>query len=92
MTQEQGSDKLTGLQKARPNVASGLLTQKHHPTFAILLHLLYVILDDDGLVNQMLKILVVGVEQLELDLIIKTFEKRILLVVVGADIIGGVPC
>jgi hypothetical protein len=39
----------------------------------------------------MLKIWVVGVEQLELDLIIETLEKHILLLLVGADVDGGIP-
>jgi hypothetical protein len=39
----------------------------------------------------MLKIWVVGVEQLELDLIIKTLEKHILLILLGADVVSGVP-
>jgi hypothetical protein len=37
-------------------VASKMLAQKHHLVFTILLHLLYLILDDDGLINQMLEI------------------------------------
>jgi hypothetical protein len=39
----------------------------------------------------MLKIWVVGVEQLELDLIIETLEKHILLLLIGANVIGGLP-
>ncbi len=39
----------------------------------------------------MLKIWVVGVEQLELDLIIETLEKCILLLLIGIDVVGGVP-
>jgi hypothetical protein len=39
----------------------------------------------------MLKIWVVGVEQLELDLIIETLEKCIMLLLISADVIGGVP-
>jgi hypothetical protein len=39
----------------------------------------------------MLKILVVSVEQLELDLIIETLEKHVLLLLIGVDVIGGVP-
>jgi hypothetical protein len=39
----------------------------------------------------MLKIQVVGVEQLKLDLILETREKCVLLLLVGVDIIGGVP-
>jgi hypothetical protein len=33
-----------------------MLAQKHHLEFAILLNLFQLILDDDGLINQMLKI------------------------------------
>jgi hypothetical protein len=39
----------------------------------------------------MLKIWVVDVEQLELDLIIETLEKCVLLLFIVADLIGGVP-
>jgi hypothetical protein len=39
----------------------------------------------------MLKIWVVGVEQLKLDLVIETLEKHILLLHVSADVVGGVP-
>jgi hypothetical protein len=54
-----------------------MLAQKHHLVFATLFHLFYLILDDDGLVSQMLEIWVVYVEQLKLDLIIVTLEKHI---------------
>jgi hypothetical protein len=57
---------------------------------AILLHFLQLILDDDGLVNQVLKIWVVGVEQWELVLILETLEKCVLLLLISVDIIGGV--
>jgi hypothetical protein len=59
--------------------------------FAILFHFFQLILDDDGLVNQLLKIWVVGVEQLELDLVIETLEKRILPFLISVDIVSGVP-
>jgi hypothetical protein len=91
MTQEWGSDKLTRMQKVGPSVASRMLAQKHHLTFSILLHLFQLILDDDGIVNQMLKIWVVCGEQLELDLVIESLEKCILLLFISADIVGGVP-
>jgi hypothetical protein len=68
-----------------------MLARKHHLAFAILLHLLYLILDDDRLVNQMLEIWVVSVEQLKLDLIIETLEKCILLLLIGVDVIDGIP-
>jgi hypothetical protein len=51
MTQELGFDKLTGLRKVGPSVASRMLAQKHHLAFSILFHFFQLILDDDGLVN-----------------------------------------
>jgi hypothetical protein len=89
--QEWGSNKLTWLQEAGPGIASRMLAQKTHLVFAILLYFLKLILDDDGLANQMLKIWVVGVKQLELDIILETLEKRVLLLLVGVDVISGVP-
>jgi hypothetical protein len=72
-------------------VASKMLDQKTHLTIPILLHFLQLILNDDGLVNQMLKIWVVSVEQLKLDLVLETLEKCALLLLIGVDVIGGVP-
>jgi hypothetical protein len=91
MTPEWGFDKLTGLWKAGPSVASGMLAQKTHLALAILLHLFQFKLNDDGLVNQMLKIWVVDVEQLKLALIIEALEKPILPLLIDVDVVGGVP-
>jgi hypothetical protein len=91
MTWERGSDKPTGLQKDGLSVASRMLIRKTHLALAILLNLFQLILYNDGLVNQMLKIRVVGVEQLKLDLILETLEKRVLLLLIGVDVVGGVP-
>jgi hypothetical protein len=74
-----------------PSVASGMLAQKNHLALAILFHLLCLILNDDGLVNQMLEIWVVGVEELELDLVIETLEECILLLLVSVDVFNGIP-
>jgi hypothetical protein len=90
-TRKWGSSKLARLQKAGHSVASGMLAQKNHLVFAILLHLFQLILNDDSLVNQILEIWVVYVEQLKLDLIIETLEKHILLLLIGVDIVDGVP-
>jgi hypothetical protein len=68
-----------------------MLPRKIHLAFAILLHFLQLILNDDGLVNQMLKIWVVSVEQLKLDLILETLEEHVLLLLIGVDVVGGVP-
>jgi hypothetical protein len=90
-TRERGSNKLTTLRKAGPSVPSGMLAREHHLAFVILLHFLQLILNDDSLVNKMLKIWVVSVEQMKLDLIFETLEKRILFLLTGGDVIGGVP-
>jgi hypothetical protein len=78
MIWERGSDKLTGLREMGLGVASGMLAQKTHLTLAILLHFLQLILNDDGLVNRMLKIWIVGAEQLKLDLVLEILEKKCL--------------
>jgi hypothetical protein len=91
MTREWGSDELTRLREAGLSVASRILAQKTHLALAIFLHLFQLILDDDGLVNQMLKIWVVGVEQLKLDPILEPLEKCVLLLLIAVDIVDGVP-
>jgi hypothetical protein len=91
MTQERGSDKLTRLQKAGLSVASVMLTWKTHLALAIFLYLFQLILDDDGHVNQVLKIQIVSVEQLKQHLILETLEKRVLLLLISVDVIGGIP-
>jgi hypothetical protein len=68
-----------------------MLTKKNHLVFAIPFYLFKLILDDDGLVNQMLEIWVVYVEQLKLDLIFETLGKHILLLLISVDVVYGVP-
>jgi hypothetical protein len=71
-------------------VASRMPTWKTHLVLVIFLHLFKLILDGDGLVNQMLKIRVVGVEQLKLDLVLEALKKRVLLFI-GVDVASGIP-
>jgi hypothetical protein len=68
-----------------------MLARETHPALAILLHFLPLVLNDDSLINQMLKIWVVGVEQLKLDLVLETLEKRVLLLLISVDIVSGIP-
>jgi hypothetical protein len=72
-------------------VTSRMLTQKTHLVLAILLHFIQLILNDDCLVNQMSKVWVASVEQLELGIVLETLEKCVLLLVIGVDIISCVP-
>jgi hypothetical protein len=55
-----------------------------------LLHFLQLILNYDGLVNLMMKIWIVGVEQLKLALILETLKNHVLLLLIGVDINSGV--
>jgi hypothetical protein len=68
-----------------------MLAQETHLVLPILLHFLQIILNDDGLVNQMLKIWDVSVEQLKLDLILETLESCVLLLLIIVHVVGGIP-
>jgi hypothetical protein len=71
-------------------VVSKRMSIKEHLSLAILLHLLEFVLNDDSFIHQRLSILIVGVEQLELDVISKSFQEHIMLPLVCVDFVGGV--
>jgi DNA repair exonuclease SbcCD nuclease subunit len=61
-----------------------------HLPFAILLHFLEFVFNNNGLVDHVLEIGVVGVEQLELNIIIQSLQEHVLLLFVSVDVFGGV--
>jgi hypothetical protein len=61
-----------------------------HLPFAILLHFLEFVFNNNGLVDHVLKIGVVGVEQLELNIIIQSLQEHVLLLFINDDVFGGV--
>jgi hypothetical protein len=63
-------EKLVRLREARPNVTPRRLSREWHFPLAILFHFPNLVLNNDGLVDHVLEISVVGVEQLELNVII----------------------
>jgi hypothetical protein len=67
-------EKLVRLREARPNIPSRGLSREWHLPLAILLHLLYLIFNDNGLVDHVLEVGVVGVEQMELNVIFNPFR------------------
>jgi hypothetical protein len=77
-------------EKRGPNVASRGLSRECHLPFSILLHSLEFTLNNNGLVNHVLKIDVISVEQLELNIIVQSFQEDILLLFVSVDVFGGV--
>jgi hypothetical protein len=69
-----------------------VLAGKNYLAPDIFLHLFQLVLNDDGLIDQMLEIQVVGVKQLKLDVVIESLEKHVLLLLTRVDIVGSIPC
>jgi hypothetical protein len=83
-------EKLVRLWGARPNIASRGLFREWHLPFAILLHFLEFAFNNNGLVHHVLEIGVVGVKQLELNIIIQSLQEYVLLLFVSIDVFGGI--
>jgi hypothetical protein len=84
-------EKLVRLRDARPNITPRGLSREWHFPLAILLHFSYLVFNDNGLVDHVLEVGVVGVEQLELNVIIQPTQEHVLLLLVGVDIVRGIP-
>jgi hypothetical protein len=67
------------------------LSKEWHFPLAILLHFLYLIFNDNGLVDQVLEVSVVSVKQLELNVIIQPTLEHILLLLIRVDVVRGIP-
>jgi Mg2+/Co2+ transporter CorC len=61
-----------------------------HLPFAILLHFLEFTFNNNGLIDHVLEIGVVSVEQLELNIIVKSFQEHVLLLFINVNVFGGV--
>jgi hypothetical protein len=61
-----------------------------HLPFVILLHFLEFTFNNNGLVDHVLEIGVVSVEQLELNIIIQSFQEHVLLLFINVNVFGGV--
>jgi hypothetical protein len=73
-----------------PNVVSRGLSREWHLPFAILLHFLEFTFNNNGLVDHVLEIGVVGVRQLELNIIIQSFQEHVLLLFVSVNVFDGI--
>jgi hypothetical protein len=58
------------------------------PSFSIFFYLTF---NDNGLVDHVLEVDVVGVEQLELNVIIQPIQEHVLFLLIRADIVRGIP-
>jgi hypothetical protein len=83
--------KLVRLREVRPNITPRGLSREWHFPLAILFHFSDLVLNDNGPVDHVLEVSVVGVEQLELNVIIQSTQEHILLLLVGVDVIRGIP-
>jgi hypothetical protein len=84
-------EKLVRLRDARPNNTPRGLSREWHFPLAIPFHFPDLILNDNGLVDHVLEVGVVGVEQLELNVIIQSTQEHVLLLLVSVDVVRGIP-
>jgi hypothetical protein len=79
------------LREARPNITPRGLSREWHFPLAILLHFLYLIFNDKGLVDHVLEVSVVGVKQLELNVIIQPTQEHVMRLLIRVDVVRGIP-
>jgi hypothetical protein len=63
---------------------------ERHLPLAILLHLLDLVFNNNGLVDHMLEVCVVCVEQLELNIIIQPIQEHVLFLFIRVDVVRGI--
>jgi hypothetical protein len=74
----------------RSNIASrGLFMERHLPP-AILLHLLDLVFNKNGLVHHVLEVCIVRVELLELNIIIQSIQEYVMFLFISVDVVRGV--
>jgi hypothetical protein len=74
----------------RPNVASRGLSIEWYLPLAILIHLIDLVFNNNGLVDHVLQVCVVRVEQLELNIIIQSIQECVMLLFISVDLVKGV--
>jgi hypothetical protein len=84
-------EKLVRRREARPNITPSGLSREWHFPLAILFHFPDLVLNDNGLVDHVLEVGVVGVEQLELNIINQSTQEHVLLLLVDVDVVRGIP-
>jgi hypothetical protein len=83
--------KLVRLREARPNITPRGLPREWHFPLAILLYFSDLVFNNNGLVDHVLEVGVVGIEQLELNVIIQPIQEHVLLLLIYVDVIRGIP-
>jgi hypothetical protein len=83
--------KLVRLREARPNITPRGLSRECHFPLTILLYFSDLVFNDNGLVDNVLEVSVVGVKQLELNVIIQPTQEHVLLLLICVDVVRGIP-
>jgi hypothetical protein len=83
--------KLVRLCEARPNITPRGLSKECHFSLAILLHFSDLGFNDSGFVDHVLEVGIVGVEQMELNVIIQPIQEHVLLLLIHVDVVRGIP-
>jgi hypothetical protein len=83
-------EELVRLWEARPNIASRGLSMEWHLPLAILIHLLDLVFNNNGLVDHVLEVYIVHVEQLELNIIIQSIQEHALFLLISVDVVRGI--
>jgi hypothetical protein len=83
--------KLVRLREARSNITPRGLSREWHFPLAILLHFSDLVFNDNGLVDHVREVGVIGVEQLELNVIIQPTQEHVLLLLIRVDVVRGIP-
>jgi hypothetical protein len=73
-----------------PNIASRRLFTEWLFCFVILLHFLGLIFNHNGLIDHVLKTDVIGVELLELNVIIQPIQEHVLLLLICVDVVHSI--
>jgi hypothetical protein len=84
-------EKLIRLREARPNITPGGLSREWHFPLAILLQFSDLVFNDNGLVDHVLEVGVVGVEQLELNVIIQPTQEHNMFLLIRVDVVRDIP-
>jgi hypothetical protein len=84
-------EKLVRLREARPNITPIELSKEWYFPLVILLHFSDLVFNDNGLINHVLEVGIVGIEQLELNVIIEPVQEHVLFLLVCVDVVRGIP-
>jgi hypothetical protein len=85
-----GLEELVRLQEAGTIIAPRRLSGEWRLLLSILLYFLDLVLNHGGIINHVLENVVIGVQQLELNVIIQPIQEHVLPLLIHVDVVYGV--